>query len=224
MIDFDIEHPPNLSEQVANGLRDRIYDGRLAGGERINEVHLAAQLGVSRTCIREALGKLVAEDALISVPRRGCFVRELTVKEFEDIYPIRALLDPEALRLSGVPTAAALERLERINGRIRAAKDIETRMTLDDEWHLQLVAGCDNDVLLGLITHFMRRFRRYGLAFGRDASVLQEAGREHLAILEALRDGDMASACDWLRRNLSSNKAPILEWLESRASVAARSA
>src|SRR5256885_11811966 len=96
----------NISHTVAIELRNMIVDGRLPAGERINEVHLSKQLGVSRTPLREALARLNQEGALRHVPRIGYFVRPLTLEEFEQIYPIRQLLDPEALRLAGLPSPA----------------------------------------------------------------------------------------------------------------------
>lgn len=211
-----IDPRPNISAQLANRLRDMIFDGELQPGERINEVHLAARLGVSRTPLREALSMLASEQALDSLPRRGFFVRPLTRKEFEDIYPMRALLDPEALRLSGIPSEDGFRRLERINEKIRAEKNIKRRVTLDDRWHLELVANCKNQVLIDLIKLFMRRFRRYGLAFSREWKVLETANREHIEIMEALKAGNLGQACKWLRRNLTSEKQPILEWLDER--------
>src|SRR5688572_10990022 len=97
--------PPrdNLSGALVTKLRHMIVDGTLPAGGRLNEVHLAQQLGVSRTPLREALTRLAQEGALTSLPRIGWFVRPLTVEELEQIYPIRALLDPEALRLAGLP-------------------------------------------------------------------------------------------------------------------------
>ena len=83
-----------------------ILDGRLPAGERINEVRLAAQLGVSRTPLREALARLANEGALRDEPRRGYFVKPLTGEEVRAIYPIRAILDPAALRLAGIPAPA----------------------------------------------------------------------------------------------------------------------
>ena len=159
---------------------------------------------------------LVAEEALVSIPRRGCFVRELTRAEFEDVYQMRPILEPEALRLAGIPTEAALDRLERLNVEVRAAADMKTRVTRDEAWHTELIAGCQNEVLSGLVRHFMHRFRRYGLAFARERSVIETANREHVEVLRSLRAGDLPSACDWLRRNLSSNKQPILDWLDER--------
>jgi DNA-binding GntR family transcriptional regulator len=112
----------NLSDKVVNRLRNMIVDGTLPAGERINEVHLSRDLGVSRTPLREALSRLVHEGAIRSVPRIGYFVRELTLQEFENIYAIRPILEPEALRLAGLPSRERLERLVSLNDRIGKAK------------------------------------------------------------------------------------------------------
>jgi len=206
----------NISQQLANSLRDMIFEGDLGAGERINEVHLSEALGVSRTPLREALTLLVAEEAMINIPRRGFFVRELTRREFEDLYPIRSILDPEALRLSGIPSVGSFATLERLNVEIRDATDIKTRVSLDDAWHLELVSGCENQILIGLIMNFMNRFRRYGLAFARERKVIETANQEHIEIIHALRADEMDEACETLRKNLTSNKDPILAWLDER--------
>ena len=96
----------NLSDSVVLRLRNMIVDGQLAAGARINEVHLSQQLGISRTPLREALARLAQEGALRSVARIGYFVRPLTVEEFDQLYDIRPILDPEALRLAGLPARA----------------------------------------------------------------------------------------------------------------------
>ena len=75
----------NISDDLVNGLRNMIVDGRLAAGERINEVHLARALGVSRTPLREALARLAREGTLSSVPRIGWFVKPLSLEELEQI-------------------------------------------------------------------------------------------------------------------------------------------
>ncbi|HEX5258404.1 MAG TPA: GntR family transcriptional regulator, partial [Sphingomicrobium sp.] len=93
----------NISEELANTIRQMILDGEIAAGSRINEVHLARELGVSRTPLREAIARLVREETLVTVPRVGAFVKPLTIEEFEQVYSIRTLLDPEALRLAGIP-------------------------------------------------------------------------------------------------------------------------
>src|SRR5437016_5536138 len=154
----------NLSDALANELRNRIVDGRLPAGERINEVHLSAALGVSRTPLREALNRLALEGALINRPRIGYTVRPLTLEEFEQVYDVRPLLDPEALRLAGLPSPEGLKRLRALNRRIEHARDPDTVISLDDEWHLELIAPCPNKVLIELVELMIHRTRRYEIA------------------------------------------------------------
>jgi DNA-binding GntR family transcriptional regulator len=207
---------PNISETVANRVRDMIVDGRLAAGERVNEVHLAARLGISRTPLREALSSLAAEGALTSSPRIGYFVAPLTLEEFDQIYPIRAILDPEALGLAGVPSRDRLEHLEDRNRRIRAARDVEKAILLDNHWHLELLADCPNRVLIALIKQFMDRTHRYEIALLREEQNLRISTAEHNLILSALRSGNLKRACQGLRRNMQSGIEPIRSWLKHR--------
>jgi DNA-binding GntR family transcriptional regulator len=208
----------NISDSVAVELRRRIVDGRLPAGERINEVHLARELGVSRTPLREALSRLASEGALTSVPRFGFFVRPLTLEELEQIYDIRPILDPEALRMSGLPDAKTLERLEKINRRLATARDPETVIELDDEFHLALLDRCPNRVLIEMIRNVILRTRRYELALMRETSSVRRATRDHARILAALRRRDLPAACAALKRNMQWGRAPIVSWLKARES------
>jgi DNA-binding GntR family transcriptional regulator len=208
----------NISDALVVELRNRIVDGRLAEGERINEVHLAQELGVSRTPLREALGRLAHEGALRAVPRIGYFVRPLTLDELEQIYPIRALLDPEALRLAGLPSPERMQRLRDLNAQIAAARDADAVIGLDDAWHLELVAACPNRVLLELIEQFIRRTRRYEVALMRERTNVATAGDAHATILAALERGDLDAACSALKANLQTGFEPIAAWLRTRNS------
>lgn len=208
----------NISDAVVIELRNMIVDGRLAPGERINEVHLSQQLGVSRTPLREALARLAHEGALKSVPRIGYFVQPLTLEEFEQIYAIRPLLDPEALRLAGLPTRERMNRLRKINEQIESESDADTIINLDDDWHLELIKDCPNRVLLDLIKQFIRRTRRYEIALMREHKNVLVAGANHKAVMAALRRRDLDAACDALRTNLQTGYEPIASWLRARES------
>jgi DNA-binding GntR family transcriptional regulator len=206
----------NISDDLVNTLRNMIVDGSLAAGERVNEVHLARALGVSRTPLREALVRLGREGTLTSVPRIGWFVKPLTLEEFEQVYPIRSMLDPEALRLAGLPPPEAVDRLERLNARIADTTDADETIALDDEWHLALIGHCPNKVLLDLIRDFIRRTRRYELALMRDSANVAVATDNHRAIIAALRRRDLEGAVEGLRLNLSTGYEPIRSWLAAR--------
>jgi DNA-binding GntR family transcriptional regulator len=206
----------NLAEGVADLVREMILDGRLPAGERINEVRLAAQIGVSRTPLREALSRLVNENALRDVPRRGFFVCPLTAEEVRAIYPIRSILDPAALRLSGIPSPRRLARLRRLNRKLAACTDPAQAVRLDDELHLELVGDCPNPVLIKLIRQFMWRTRRYELGLMRRRVNMAGAVAAHERIFAALERGDLELACQELEGNMSRGQQPILEWLSRR--------
>ena len=144
------------------------------------------------------------EDTLVTVPRVGAFVKSLTLEEFEQIYPIRALLDPEALRLAGLPSRQLIERLDRRNSRIGTATDADAIIALDDEWHLLLIDNCPNKVLIDLIQRFMRRTRRYELALMRERQQIDVATDAHSEIIAALRRGALEAAAGILKRHLET--------------------
>lgn len=91
-----VERSTGLADQVYHQLRDYIGSHQVRPGERLQEVNLAAQLGVSRTPVREALARLESE-GLISAEGRGFVVPELTDGDIKEIYEIRFLLEPAAL-------------------------------------------------------------------------------------------------------------------------------
>ena len=206
----------NLSDSVVLKLRHLIVDGQLAAGARINEVHLSRQLAISRTPLREALARLAQEGALRSVARIGYFVRPLTVEEFAQLYDIRPLLDPEALRLAGLPARERMQKLQDINDAIARARDSDTIINLDDDFHMELIAGCPNQVLIELIKQIIQRTRRYEIALMRESRNVAIASANHKAILAALRKRDLKAAVAALKNNLRTGREPILDWLRSR--------
>ena len=87
-----------LSEQVATHLFRQLVNGRLRGGQRINEAELARTLGISRNPIREAIRKLEERGLLVSSPRRGTFVRSFTKRDMADIFSFRTVVEGFAIR------------------------------------------------------------------------------------------------------------------------------
>lgn len=91
-----VERPRALSEQVYHQLRGHMRDGTIVAGQPLQEVQIAAQLGVSRTPVREALRQLAIEGLLVS-DGRSYIVPELTLADLDDIYEIRFLIETHAL-------------------------------------------------------------------------------------------------------------------------------
>jgi DNA-binding GntR family transcriptional regulator len=209
---------PNLSNGAVAYIRRRIVTGALADGTRLNEVRLAEALGISRTPLREALGQLVAAGLVEVRPRRGFFVKPLTSDEAREIYPVRRLLDPAALREGGIPPTPVLHGLRATNERLAATGDDSTaRVDIDDAWHRRLIGHCSNRHLLRLIDHHMTRTRRYELAWFAAGGSLGTATDEHDAILDALDSANLDAACAALAHNLETALPHLIAWLDTRA-------
>jgi DNA-binding GntR family transcriptional regulator len=193
-----------------------IVDGRLRPGERVNEVRLAQQLGVSRTPLREALNRLAAEHAVAGTPNIGYRVHPLTLEEFEQVYEIRPILDPAALRLAGLPSKEQLRRLVSVGDDLAAERDPYAVLALDDAWHRELLAACPNRVLLQMIDVAILRTRRYELALMRETESVTRATQEHNRIIAAIRKGNLEDACAELEKNLRSGRETIVAWLSDR--------
>lgn len=206
----------SLVDEVADAIRGLILDGSLEAGARINEVHLAERLSVSRTPLREAMGRLVAEGAIRARPRHGHYVKAMTADEFQQLYAIRPLLDPEALRLAGLPDKTRLARLAKLNDELLEARGPEDIVSLDDAWHRMLLADCPNRELTALIESMMLRTRRYELAYMREVGAAQRAACGHGAIIFQLGAGNLDGACNALRQNLVAALPPIMAWLSAR--------
>ncbi|MEM7081262.1 MAG: GntR family transcriptional regulator [Pseudomonadota bacterium] len=209
-------NPQNISDQAASAVRNMIVEGLLADGERINEVRLAQTLGVSRTPLREGLGRLVAEGIVTTQSRRGFFVAPLTLTEFQHVYDIRPLLDPPALKLAGIPSPTRLATLHQLNTDMQRASTASQAIDLDNTWHRTLIETCPNTVLLTLIDQFIDRTRRYEYALFRETTNVFTAGDEHERILHALGDNDLGSACTLLENNLRGGAPAIVNWLTLR--------
>ena len=104
-----------LREVVSETLRQAIKDGVLKPGERLMEIQLADELGVSRTPIREAIRKLELEGFVVMVPRRGTYVADISLKDIAQVFEIRSALEELAAGLAAERiTPDELEYLERI--------------------------------------------------------------------------------------------------------------
>lgn len=206
----------NLSTDLAEQLCSLIVDGEIEADERLNEVHLAETLGVSRTPLREALMQLAAQGFVTSVPRRGFFVLPLRLGEFQQMYAVRAALDPAALAGAGLPGKGQIEKLHKLNLAISRSRKAARTVALDEQWHLLLLQHSTNTIMIDLIRQFMRRTSRYELAYLRTTEHVEVAVEDHERILSACERGDLKGACDELRRNMQSANEPMIDWLKGR--------
>lgn len=188
----------SLSNQAVDLLRSRIYSHALLPGQRLDEAALAADLGISRTPLREALRVLLTEGLVHLKPRRGCFVAELTLQDLEEIFPIMAMLEGRvAYEAASKTTAADLKRLNALHDKLEkhaASGDVERYYEVNYAFHDALQEMAGNRWLQQMIGDLRKllklsRYRSLKLE-GR----LMDSLAEHRALMDALhrRDADAA--------------------------------
>lgn len=184
-----------LRDDLRQVVLDRILSGELPPGSRITESRLAAELGVSRTPLREALFHLENDGFVRSDLARGFSVAPLSVREVRETYPILQALESLALRSLGAVAVAAVPELRRINQELAAAAgDPERGRFLDHQWHDALLAACPNRRLLELIGRLKETVSRYERLYMRDRALVAASVAQHLRIVEALEAGEFESA------------------------------
>ena len=190
-----------LGEQVYLQVLQRIQTGSLIPGSKIRDASIAADLGVSRTPVREAMLRLAREGLLAAEAGRGFRLAPLDRTELREIGSILAALEPLALDQS--PDAPP-ERLERLSGIVtrleRTRGDMAASIELDDEFHRVLLEDCPNRRLLDLVATLRRGLRRYLHHYLEQRGRVSLSSLPHSKIGEALRKGDRQAARQLLER------------------------
>ncbi|MGO4692136.1 GntR family transcriptional regulator [Glaciibacter sp. 2TAF33] len=192
-----------LRSQVREELLARMRSGEAQPGQSINEVQLAAELGVSRTPLREALIGLESEGQITSENGKGFRFVKLSADEFEELGPVIATLEGLAIELTPRDTMRELGgRLtvlaEQFNQNIAEHALISQR---DDEWHELMLSACPNSRLIDLIRSVRELFHRYESLLVPDEVMVERVAAEHGDIARALAVGDIPAAKQALMAN-----------------------
>ena len=203
-----------LREDVHALLRERIVKGELPPGNRLQDVLLAAELGVSRTPVREALLRLEREGLVESDPNRGFFVAPLSRQEVLDTYPIVWALECLALDSCAPLTPPQIQALRQINAEMAAGTaDPLHRQELDLRWHQTLLEACPNQRLKEVLAALKHIVRRYECVYMSDAALVRRSVRDHAEILEALVQKKSKLASRLLERSWRAGMESVLTHL-----------
>jgi DNA-binding GntR family transcriptional regulator len=206
-----------VSGQVLEALRDRILSGAYPEAEPLRQDALAAELGVSRIPIREALRQLEAEGLVAFSPHCGAVVSSLSVSEIEELFELRGLVESELIR-EAVPllTPDDMARADTILDAYESAferRDIGEWGALNWRYHSTLLSAADRPLTLGILHRLHNQSDRYtrmqlALTHGED-----RASGEHRQIAAAVRAGDAAQASELLRRHIVDAGRSLTEFL-----------
>lgn len=200
-------------------LRDAILDGDLKPGQPLTETELAAQLGVSRAPLREALQVLNAEGLVEVVPYRGTTVKQLTKSDIEEVYSLRTTLETFALqRIIERNDPEAPARLREIYELMVATAQQGNVNLVNEEdrrFHQTLIALSHHNLLLSVWHGVAMRVRQIMALRNRQNRDFVQIAHNHLPIIEAIEQRDLKRATKAIQQHIASAADIILDQWET---------
>ena len=195
-----------LYEEVAELLRQRIFNRELEPGSWIDELRIADELGISRTPLREALKVLATEGLVTMKVRRGAYVTEVSEQDLRDVYHLLSLLESDA---AGVVAAKAtdteLAELASLHAQLEAAaNDAEVFFDINERFHMRLLELANNrwrDQMVADLRKVMKLNRHNSLL---KSGRIGESLSEHRAIMQALQTRDAATTTERMREHFAN--------------------
>lgn len=217
-----------VTAATARALREKILSGELQEGEQLRQDALATEYGVSRIPLREALRQLEAEGLVNFNPHRGAVVSTLSLAEIEELFEIRAMIEPDLLRRA-IPklTPTDLKRAEQIletaRTMFRTKSDIQHWGQLNWQFHSVLYTPADRPRSMAVVEKLNINIDRYLRIQLLLTNGMSQADQEHTAILAACRGKRIGMATKILKRHiLEAGRSLVLCLQRERKIGAAR--
>jgi DNA-binding GntR family transcriptional regulator len=188
------EQPVQLTLQAAEIIRDLIRRGELLPGEKIHQVEVARNAGVSRSPLREALRTLAAEGLVKYETNRGYVVSRLRMEELAEIYDLRRLVEAEMMRHIRKPGEDVLERMAGRLAEMEAAIEIGDFNALTvayRHFHEEMFRLSGRHIFLQEVQRLWMMTDSYNAAHALPPATAQRILRDHRQILRALRAGNL---------------------------------
>lgn len=217
-----LEGQRTLRARAHDILRAELLAGRLTPGQRVNEVQVAAEIGISRGTLREAIRKLEQEGMFVSIPHRGTFVRKFTPQEAEELQEVRLSLETTAaLRVArswSPPVKAYLEeRLQSLRAAYEEPLPFPDRVAADLAFHEAICESSGNRALLELWRSLMGNIIVLQLNVGEERMTPLQAPRDHEALLDSIRSRDDAKIRSAFARVFDDGRRVVASAVEEDA-------
>jgi DNA-binding GntR family transcriptional regulator len=217
-----------LHQQVAVRLRQRLVEGRIAPGAKLNERALCEELQVSRTPLREAIKMLAAEGLVVLLPNRGAVAAQLGEQDVIDTFEVIAGLEGQSGELAAQRiTAQELNEIRALHFEMLAAhtrRDLPTYYRLNALIHDQINAAARNPVLTQTYRTINARLQALRFRSNFDEAKWQRAVQEHERMVQCLAERDGTALRALLVRHLEHKRDAVLEQLRAGAPAADREA
>lgn len=203
-----------LRDIVCEAMRQAMVDGVFHPGERLMEIQLAEDLGVSRTPVREAIRKLELEGFVVIIPRRGTYVADISIRDINEVYEIRIALDVLAAGLAAARISS--EDFIKLNEYLHEIEEcIENNHTdklveLDVAFHDVLYHASNNKRLVGIISNLREQMTRIRTRSMNYRDRRHETFQEHRKLVAAIADKNVEEAKRIAREHLENAERTLL--------------
>jgi DNA-binding GntR family transcriptional regulator len=199
------------SSAVTQLLRQGLDEGRWASGEPLRQEEIAAEFGVSRVPVREALFQLQAEGLVQMVPNKGMYVRTAGEAELREWFRLRLLIETDLLQ-DAVPRhdAASLNRLETVQAALDKARAVADWIAGDRAFHEALYAPAQRPESLAMVRRLRFLVDRFYFAKLKPAARAQDWHDEHHGLIRAVHRRDARAAARLLRAHLEATERSAL--------------
>jgi DNA-binding GntR family transcriptional regulator len=192
-----LARPKSLTELAHDSIRQLIVGGELPMGAQLSESTLAAQLGISKTPVREALLRLRVDGLIDIQPQRGTFVFSLSPRQVEEICVFREAIEVSAVKLAMESDRAGLVKALQTNVRemalARKARNFKAFAHLDEAFHQTIVDHCGNAYLQQAHQLIASKISALRARLPDDNEQVDHCRQTHAAIVALMRDGRVGS-------------------------------
>ena len=214
---LDISSCKPLREIVFETIRGAIITGELQPGQRLMEVQLAEEMGVSRTPVRESIRKLELEGLVKMVPRRGAYVTPMSVNDLKEMMEIRRALEGLAAELAALnATAEEIAKLYAANqrfGESAMANDEEGIIKNDMDIHDIIYRASGNKKLLTMINSLREQMQRFRAEYVHRIEDKTPLVNQHMEIIRKIESGESAMAKALAGEHIHCTSADMLKVL-----------
>lgn len=207
-----------LRDVAFQKLRQAILRGELVPGQRLMEIQLAEQLGVSRTPVREAIRMLEQDGLAIMIPRRGAIVAKISGKNLKDVLEVRQALEELAVQLSCLRMEEDdFTALRDANGEFAETidgEDIVKMAEADEHFHDIIYQASDNMRLVQLEMQMREQMYRFRIEHLKEKTKRHALVEGHREIMDALRRRDSDAATKAIRSHIKAQEIIVMKKIE----------
>jgi DNA-binding GntR family transcriptional regulator len=214
---FSSQMAKSLVEQISEALANAIIDGHLKPGEPLIEQVLQKQFGVSRTPIRETFRILEEKGLIVVVPRKGAYVKEITKRDIEETFPVRAILEGYAAAISiDEINESQLDEMARcieVMEKSASANNFVIFRKSHYEFHRVFIKASRNELLINLLENLLRKALWFRFSFLYFHENYQFSIEKHKEILRLFRGRDPVKVESAVKGHIEMGKESFLKYL-----------